>query len=86
MSHKDKTLDRWTLDQDLGSGRINSKTLVRRTVTSNLQIDKGDKFQIKGFERGEEYARVDYIEFVPVEQGQKGQPSSGQKDTYEDSS
>ncbi|MEM8501863.1 MAG: PA14 domain-containing protein [Cyanobacteria bacterium P01_D01_bin.1] len=58
----------WIADQDLGSGGISSENLVSRTVSTDLSIKKGDSLSLKGIENGREHARIDYIEFQPVEQ------------------
>ncbi|MEM9450815.1 MAG: DUF4347 domain-containing protein [Cyanobacteria bacterium P01_E01_bin.6] len=83
VSHKGKKIDDWTLNKQLGSSLARSQNLVRRTVASPLNINKGDKFQLKGFEKGEEHARIDYIEFIPRT---KSTPNtSGGKETLDPS-
>lgn len=56
----------WQLDQNLGDGAAIAKTLVRRKVASGLSINQGARIEIKGTVNRQEWARVDYIEFVPV--------------------
>lgn len=52
------------LDQGLKANLANAETLVRQKVKSGLSINKGAKIEIKGTANQEEWARVDYIEFV----------------------
>ncbi|GEM_PF-2288720 len=59
-------VDGRTLDQNLGSGAVNSQTAVTKTIATGLSIDQGTTIQIQGVANQAEYARVDYIEFVPV--------------------
>lgn len=59
-------LDDWQLNQDLGANYPTTKTLVSKKVASGLSINKGARIEIKGTADQEEWARVDYIDFVPV--------------------
>ncbi len=59
-------LDWWTFDQKLGSGSMDPKTFVRKTVKAGVGIRKGDSFKITGVRDQSEYTRIDYLEFVPV--------------------
>ncbi|MGF1514456.1 MAG: hypothetical protein ACFB5Z_12295 [Elainellaceae cyanobacterium] len=61
-----KSLDRWQLTQNLGSAAISDKNQVQRTVAAGVALESGDKFELQGQERGDEHARVDYVEFVPA--------------------
>jgi hypothetical protein len=54
------------LDQGLKTNLANAETLVRKKVKGGLSINKGARIEIKGTANQEEWARVDYIEFVPV--------------------
>ena len=56
----------WQLNQKLGDGNASAKTLVRQKVASGVSINKGAKIEITGTANNTEWARVDYIEFVPV--------------------
>ena len=56
----------WHLDQDLGSAEPNANTFVTETVVSGVQITNGDLFRLTMKQDGGEYARVDYIDFVPT--------------------
>ena len=51
----------WNLNQNL-----RSVERVRRTVTKPLWINKGTTIQLRGTANRAEWARVDYLEFVPV--------------------
>ncbi|HHP7244148.1 MAG TPA: right-handed parallel beta-helix repeat-containing protein, partial [Elainellaceae cyanobacterium] len=56
----------WTLNQQLGSSVADSKNAVERKVFSNIDVKQGDGIELTGKRNGEEYARVDYIEFRPT--------------------
>jgi hypothetical protein len=56
----------WQLNQDLGSIYADAKTLVRKKVASDLSINQGARIEIKGTANQDEWARVDYIDFVSV--------------------
>lgn len=60
------TLDSWSLGQNLASSLPDATTFTTRTVATNLSVNQGDTFTIRGRANGFEYARVDYIELVPV--------------------
>ncbi|MGA9380813.1 MAG: GDSL-type esterase/lipase family protein [Phormidium sp.] len=62
-----KLLDQWTLDKKLGSAGADSKTLQRRTVATNFSLKNGTNIEIEGIVNQSEFARVDYIEFIPKE-------------------
>jgi len=54
------------LDQDLGSGGVRSRTLQRQQIASGRSLSNGELIKIIGTANQSEWARVDYIEFVPV--------------------
>lgn len=54
-----------TLNQNLGSDSPNAQTAVARKVTT-VQIKNGDTFVVNGFENASEFARLDYIDFIPA--------------------
>jgi len=54
------------LNQDLNSGGADGKTLVRQQVVNKVSLNYGDKIEITGTANSQEWARVDYIEFVPL--------------------
>lgn len=56
----------WQLNQNLGDGNASAKTLVRQKVASGVSINEGAKIEIVGMANKTEWARVDYIEFVPI--------------------
>ena len=60
-------LDRWILDQDLGSSVISANNGVSRIVAQGIEVNQLDTIQIIGSLDGKEYARLDYIELIPVE-------------------
>ncbi|MEM6451125.1 MAG: NF038122 family metalloprotease [Cyanobacteria bacterium P01_D01_bin.105] len=59
-------LDEWQLDQSLGSNVISSGNLVRRTIATQVQVNAGDELRLEGIREYNEFARIDYVEFVPV--------------------
>ena len=54
------------LNQDLPSNTPDDKTKVERILGNTLSITSGNSFTIKGFENQGEYARLNYIRFVPI--------------------
>ncbi|NEO33447.1 MAG: hypothetical protein F6K36_24075, partial [Symploca sp. SIO3C6] len=69
VSVGDTDLPEFDLDQDLGSGVIRTQNFVRRTVSTGVEISNGDQITItgtSGFGSGGELVRIDYIEFIPV--------------------
>lgn len=59
-------LQRWNLDQNLGYGGASTQTLMRRTLATGVSLNQGTAIKIQGAANQTEYARVDYIEFIPV--------------------
>ena len=59
-------LDTWVADQELQSNYAAQENFVNRTVASNLHISNGDDFKIIAFADGYEHARIDYIDFIPL--------------------
>ncbi len=58
-------LDTWKLDKHLGTPVASSENLVRRSVAHSLYLKPGTTIEIVGTANQGEWARVDYIEFVP---------------------
>ena len=54
------------LDANLGSNLPNAQTIVSPTVAFGVALTPGDSLTVNGFEEGAEFARLDYIELVPV--------------------
>ena len=65
------------LDQQLGSRLPDEKTFTTRTI-SGVDISRGELFNITGTEDGSpstaEHARVDYVEFIPVDGASTPEP------------
>ena len=59
-------LDEWQLNQNLGSDYISSDNRVTRTIATQIQVNTGDELTLGGIREYGEYARIDYVEFVPV--------------------
>ncbi|HEY9849192.1 MAG TPA: hypothetical protein V6D28_07020, partial [Leptolyngbyaceae cyanobacterium] len=59
-------IDRRTLNQYLGNNSPISQTAVTKTIASGLSISQGATIEIEGITDRDEFARIDYIEFVPV--------------------
>jgi len=56
----------WTLNQNLGKAFAASQTLVRRTIASGLSLSEGTSIKLQGATNEAEFARIDYIEFIPI--------------------
>lgn len=54
------------LDRNLGHWGPDEKTKVRQTVAKGAYLTPGTPISITGQAQGQELARVDYIEFIPV--------------------
>lgn len=62
----DRSIATTSFGQQLGSNAITSGNMVRRVVASNVSIQQGERIELIGTENQGEFARLDYIEFVPV--------------------
>lgn len=60
------SLAAWKLDQTLGSYAASERSLVRRTITTSLSINRGETIQIQGTANQAEFARIDYLDFIPI--------------------
>ena len=89
------TLDSWTFDQQLGTSRANAENFVLRTLSTGVTVNTGDAIELEGILNVGEVARVDYLEFIPVEEPTPDTtvptasasvtdfaPTSGSSDTY----
>ena len=56
----------WSLNQNLGSGGISNKNLVKRSIFANLEIASGETINLTGTANQAEWARIDYLKFTPV--------------------
>ncbi len=65
VQKEDILLDQWDLDRDFGSDNVGAQTLDTRTIP-RITLNPGDKIEIIGTENQSEFARVDYIEFIPI--------------------
>lgn len=61
-----QVVDQWTLNQNLGNGSATAETRVRRTITAGQTLNRGATIELQGTANQAEFARVDYIEFIPV--------------------
>lgn len=59
-------VDRWTLNQNLDRGWATPETRVSRTIATGQTLNQGTTIEIQGTVNQAEFARVDYIEFIPV--------------------
>lgn len=64
----------WQPDEQTATGAADSQTF-RRKIFSNVLVNQNASIQLKGTANLKEWARFDYIEFVPV--GSTPPPSSG---------
>lgn len=53
-------IDRWQFTQD--DNRFNS-----RTVATGIELNTGDEIELLGMTNGHENAKIDYIDFVPID-------------------
>jgi lysophospholipase L1-like esterase len=53
-------------DQNLGSGGVSDRNLVRRTLFEGIQLTAGEPITLTGTVDENEFARIDYIEFIPA--------------------
>jgi len=60
-------IDSRVLNQNLGFGGIDSRTMVTQTIATSVYVNEGDRIEIQGTAEAAEYARVDYIEFIRKE-------------------
>ncbi|NJL86817.1 MAG: hypothetical protein HC886_13975 [Leptolyngbyaceae cyanobacterium SM1_1_3] len=60
---------RFRFDRDFPDAAPSATTLTERTTHSAVKLQKGDTFEIEGSKQWGEYARFDYIEFIPVAAG-----------------
>ncbi|MEM9450623.1 MAG: calcium-binding protein [Cyanobacteria bacterium P01_E01_bin.6] len=67
VSLNQRVLDSWALNQQLGGTSAGPKTAVQRVVGEQLWIRPGDRLKLTALENGGEHARVDYVEFIPLE-------------------
>ena len=56
-----------TLNKDLHRTVPSSKNGITSTLLSQVSLKAGDTVELKGQRQAEEFARVDYIEFVPTD-------------------
>ena len=63
------SLEEWDLDQNLDSDAASPQSLVRRTVATGVSLNDGTDIEIEGEADDTEWARIDYIEFIPVDYG-----------------
>ena len=55
------------LNANLGSNLADAQTAVSPTVAVGVELTPGDSIMVNGIEDGNEHARLDYIELIPVE-------------------
>jgi hypothetical protein len=60
------SIDRWTLDKDLGSGNPTEQTFTERLVGS-VSLETSDTLSLVGTAESGEWARIDSIELIPVQ-------------------
>ena len=60
----DDSVDKWSLNQNLGSNVADDKSFQQRTI-SEVELTTGDTLAIEGLSDGNEFARVDYLTLLP---------------------
>jgi len=66
-----------TFDQQLGSNWLSSGNRVERVIATNVSIQQGDRFELRGTENQGEAARIDYVEFIPLSSNPAPAPAPG---------
>ena len=54
------------VDQNLGSSLVSQGNRVTRTIATQIRVNTGDELSLGGIRQHNEFARIDYVEFVPV--------------------
>ena len=66
---QDTTLiSEWNADQNLDPSPQSTIKKVTRTIATDIKVNSGDSFTLRGITDEYEFARVDYLEFVPVKE------------------
>ncbi len=58
---------KWNFNQNLGTDRASPQSLVRRTLASGVSLNQETAIEIQGTPNHTEWSRVDYIEFIPID-------------------
>ncbi|WP_169513465.1 Ig-like domain-containing protein [Flexithrix dorotheae] len=68
------SLGSWTLNENKGVSNASAESFVKKSLTAEfIDISNGAKIEIKGTKNNGEHARVDYLEFIPID-GKSGLP------------
>ncbi|MGQ4649546.1 GDSL-type esterase/lipase family protein [Lyngbya aestuarii] len=59
----------FTLDEDLGHSSLSNQNRVQQTIFAELKVNTGDFIQISAISNGNEFARIDSLQFLPVGDG-----------------
>ena len=59
-------LDSWQLDQVFDENYTSPNNRVTRTIATQIQVKMGDVLRLTGNRQYNEFARIDYVEFIPV--------------------
>ncbi|MEO1522926.1 MAG: GDSL-type esterase/lipase family protein [Cyanobacteria bacterium J06633_2] len=62
----DDVLPELEMNGDFGSSATSTRNFVHRTIAKSIEIKTGDLIQLTGTSDGDEFVRIDYIEFVPI--------------------
>jgi PKD repeat protein len=63
---KGQVVDTWQANADLPYGLPNAATRTYRVAAHGFSLAPGDVIALEGYEQGSEWARVDNVDFVPV--------------------
>ena len=55
-----ETVDSWQFSQD-------NNQFINRTVATNIEIQAGDVIEILGIRENNEFAQIDYVDFIPLD-------------------
>ena len=65
----------FTFDKQLPSNAATRRSLTNRITHDAIDLKPGDRFQIQGQGNRGEFARFDYIEFIPTDRGGSNPPT-----------
>ncbi len=74
----------FSFDKDLPANYAAAKALTSRVTHSDIELKRGDRFEIEGKSNLGEYARFDYVEFTSVDSSGSDTGSDKGSDTVSD--
>ncbi|AFY39735.1 Hemolysin-type calcium-binding region [[Leptolyngbya] sp. PCC 7376] len=74
-------LDSWIFDQNLDSNLATANNFVTRTVGNAVSLENGSRLEIHANQESSEFARIDYIEFIAVQETPEVTPAETDDDS-----